>query len=306
MRHPWGMSRTALEKTLAAFIAVWGLAVPPARAQASHAPGPPSLDTISYLYGVNYRTPGVVSAAEPDGADVSRHSIVFLHLDSWRFGSNLVDVNLRISDHAEPAAGGGTGAAEVYAILRSTLSFNKIGGTRRFTYGPLQDVGWEFGFNLQSKNSNYAANEKTLYLGPTFRFAIPRGFLTSGVHFRKEWNHNGVLGTGESYSPNLNVDANWSIPLPSGRVPLTFAGFATVNTPKGLDSFGKPTATEVLIRPRLMVDAGSLLFGSRGVLEAGGGVEYWHNVFGKRAGVVPGADQLAAFVQLTVRLTGGH
>jgi hypothetical protein len=300
------VDRRAVERILAAFLTAWAVIVPLAGAQPFHAAGPPSLDTISYLYGINYRTPGVVSVEQPDGADIGKHTIAFLHLDAWRLGSNLIDVNLRISDHAEPAAGGGTGAAEVYAILRSTLSFNRIGKTRRFTRGPLQDVGWETGFNLQSKNSDYAANEKTLYLGPTFRFAIPRGFLTAGVHYRKEWNHNGLLGTGESYSPNLNVDANWSIPVTSGRVPLTFAGFATVNTPKGLDSFGKPTATEILIRPRLMVDVGSFLLGSRGVLEAGGGIEYWHNLFGKRAGIVPGADQLAAFVQLTVRLTGGH
>jgi hypothetical protein len=300
------MNGRTLRVSTAVVLAASLFVVPAALAQAARPGGPPTLDTISYQYGVNYRTPGVASPEQPTGADIARQTIAFLHLDSWKFGSNLVDMNLRVSDDAEPAAGGGSGATEIYAILRSTLSFNKIGRTRMFAHGALQDLGLEVGLNFQSKNSDYAANEKTLYLGPSFRFSVLRGFLTTGAHFRKEWNHNGVLGVGESYQPNFNVDANWSFLLASGRVPLTLAGLATVNTPKGNDSFGKPTATEVLIRPRLMVDVGSLLLRTRGVLEAGGGVEYWHNMFGKRAGVVPGADQLAAFVQVSVRLSGGH
>jgi hypothetical protein len=51
-----------------------------------------------------------------------------------------------------------------------------------------------------------------------------------------------------------------------------------------------------------MFDVGGLLFRKRGVLEAGGGFEYWHNMYGKPADSKPGAKQMTPFVQLTVNL----
>jgi hypothetical protein len=44
---------------------------------------------------------------------------------------------------------------------------------------------------------------------------------------------------------------------------------------------------------------------ARRVLEVGIGVEYWYNVYGKPAGVVPGAKQPPIFA-LTVHLPTGH
>jgi len=51
--------------------------------------------------------------------------------------------------------------------------------------------------NLETKNSDYAPRERTLYFGPKLQFGIGRGFLNVGLHLRKEWNHNGHLGVKE-------------------------------------------------------------------------------------------------------------
>jgi hypothetical protein len=273
---------------------------------AASQPRPPSTgfqseDSLSYSYGSRFRTPFVTTAEQPRGADIGRNSIEFTHLDFWKYGSNIVDLNLRMSNHAEPAVGGGAGALEVYGIFRADFSLNKIGGTRRFGAGPLRDIALEAGANLETKNSDYSPEERTLFLGPNFQFKIPRGFLNVGVHIRKEWNHEAILGKADNYSPCLNFETNWSVPLPIRRVPLAFAGFATLNTPKGKDSFGTNSVTEYLVRPRLMLDVGALAFHKRGLLEAGGGVEYWYNEFGKPASF-PGATEIAPFFQLTLRL----
>jgi nucleoside-specific outer membrane channel protein Tsx len=244
----------------------------------------------------------VTSPSQPDGADIARNTIEIVHSDSWKYGSNFIDINLRKSSDVEPALGGTTGALEVYAIFRSDFNLNRIAGTRTFAIGPLRDIALEFGANLESKNSHYAPEERTIYVGPNFQFNIPKGFLNVGLHFRKEWNHQGITGKDEDYSPNFNVEITWSVPLPTGRVPLKLEGFCEINTPKGPDSFGSPSHTEFLIHPRLMLDFGAIAFGKPHLLEVGGGYEYWHNVYGKQAHVKPGAIEKTPFFQVTLHL----
>lgn len=265
-----------------------------------------SEDTLSYLYGPSYRTPFVTTPEAPDGADIARHTLELKHFDSWRYGSNLVDISLRKSSDVEPAAAGGTGALEAYAIFRSGLGFNRLTGMRAVAIGPLRDIALEIGANLETKNSDYAPEERTLYVGPSLQFRLLSGFLNVGLHWRKEWNHNGVLGKSESYSPNFNIEPSWRVPFRIGSARLAFEGFADLNTPKGNDSFGQATSTEFLVRPKMTIDLGRVLGRGRQVLEAGIGVEYWHNVYGKPAGVVPGAEQLTPIFALTVRLPTGR
>ncbi len=56
----------------------------------------------------------------------------------------------------------------------------------------------------------------------------------------------------------------------------------------------------------MTIDISRVLGCERQVLEAGIGVEEWHNVYGKRAGVVPGAEQVTPIFALTVRLPTGR
>jgi hypothetical protein len=166
--------------------------------------------SASYLRGSNFRTPFVTTPSQPDGADIPRNVLQFTHIDSWRYGGNFIDVSLKKSGSADPAVGGGnTGALEVYAILRTAFSLGRIGDTKVFNRGPLRDVLVDMGANLESKNSHYAPEERTIYIGPRFEFRIRRGFLNLLLHYRKEWNHQGILGRNEGYDPNFNFETVW-------------------------------------------------------------------------------------------------
>ena len=260
-----------------------------------------SENTVSYMYGPQYRTP-FITTASGTGADIIRSTIQFKHLDSWKYGSNLFTFDIRKSNSVEPASGGGTGALELYAVLRSAFSLNRIANTRAFTAGPLRDVSFEVGANLETKNSHYAPEERTLYVGPKLQFKLPRGFFNVGLHLRKEWNHQGIFGMDESYATNFNIEPTWSIPFRVRGVAMAFEGFADFNTPKGKDSFGKESASEFLLRPQLKFDLSSILHTESRFLEAGIGLEYWHNVYGKPTAQVPGAEQLTPLFTLTVHL----
>ena len=280
-----------------------GQPAPPRAEQPAH-PGPHLFadDSIFVGYGPSYQTPFVLNPGQLTPANIPRTSIEFRHLDAWRLGDNLFDVSLRKSGSAEPSAGGGTGALEPYAILRSSLSYNKLTQSQTMTIGPLRDLGFEFGANLETKNSSFSPQEKTIYIGPVLQVKIPRGFFNVGLHFRKEWNHEAVLGKNESYSPDFNVEPTWALPFAFRRAALTFDGFADLNTPKGKDSFGSPTHTEFITRPFLWLDLGSVVAKKPRLLEAGIGLEYWNNEYGKSAQTVPGASELTPLFQLKLHM----
>jgi hypothetical protein len=278
-------------------------------AQEAEKPGSQSTraeDTVGYLYGPAYKTPFIVSPSSPGGTNIIRNSIEWIHHDRWRFGSNLLDLSLRKSSSIEPAMNGGTGALEPYLVLRSGLGLKQIFSGRVSLPSLLRDISLEGGANLESKNSAFAPEERTLYLGPVLQFNVPRGMLNLGVHLRKEWNHEGILGKDESYNPDLNLEPSWNLPIGLSRVELTWGGFADINTPKGKDSFGVEMQTEVLTRTQLSVDLGTLIGRHKTGVDVGCGLEYWHNEYGKPAGSTPGADELTPLIAVTVHLPGGR
>jgi hypothetical protein len=262
-------------------------------------------DTLSYVVGSSYRNPHTVSASQPDGADIVRNSIEFKHVDGWKYGNNAIEIVMKKSNDVEPAAGGGTGALGLYAVLRSGIGLNRVMGRPVVAVGPLRDISFEVGTNLETKSSAYAPQERSLFVGPVLQFRFGAAFLNVGFHLRKEWNHNGNYGVSESYDPDLNVEPVWHFPFRVGRVQLAFDGFADYNTAKGKDGGGRETAAEFITRPVLKVDVGSLVKGRARLLEAGVGIEYWHNMFGKDADKVPGAKQCTAVFLLTVHLPMG-
>jgi hypothetical protein len=91
-----------------------------------------------------------------------------------------------------------------------------------------------------------------------------------------------------------------ALPVPDRPRPLAFDGYADYNTGKGRDAAGRETRAELIARPQLRLDLGSLVGRSR--VELGVGLEYWHNIFGKDADAVPGADQLTPVLTLAVHL----
>lgn len=285
-------------------------AIPPAQnavLQTASQPARPaapqfSSDVVAYWYGANYRTPFVINSTG-QAADIARNAVEYAHSGSWSLGSNLADVLVNQSSSAEPAASGGTGATEIYATLRSSLGLNEVTHSQAFHLGPVRDLAMEVGANLETKNSSYAPAERTIYIGPKIQFALPRGYFNVGLHFRKEWNHEGVLGKAENYDPDFNIEPAWLLPIPAGKVHLAYTGFADYNTAKGKDSFGTPTAPEFLIRNYLSLDLGGLMLHRARMLDLNGGFWYWHNEYGKPSSD-PGAKQMTPIVGIAFHLDG--
>jgi len=262
-------------------------------------------NVLAYWLGSRYRTPFVLKPNTFRAADIQRQSLEFTHVDFWKMGSNLADVMVNQSDMAEPAAGGGSGATEVYVTLRSDMGLNEITHSRTFRTGPLRDIAIEIGANLETKNSAFAPAERTLYAGPKFQLALPKGYFNVGLHLRQEWNQEGVLGKSEHYDPDFNTEATWMLPFTPGKLHLAYAGFADYNTPKGKDSFGTKTVGEFLVRSTVSVDAGQFLFGRAQLLDVSAGLWYWHNEYGKPSSLA-GAKQATPFLGLVYHLDGGR
>jgi hypothetical protein len=307
-------ARSSLRQTLGKSVlalALWSTLAVPGMAADDEQGGPPSRpptfadNTLMYVFGPAYRNPFITTPSQPDGADISRNAIEFRHIDAWKYGHNVVEIIIKKSSEIEPAAGGGTGAAELYSVFRSGVGVNRIAGAPIVGLGPLRDVDIQVGMNLETKNSDYAPQERTLYFGPNLQFRVGQGFLNVGLHLRKEWNHNGQLGVSESYDVDFNIEPVWHIPFRIGGARLAFDGFADYNTPKGRDAAGHDTRAEFITRPLLKLDISRVVGQQSHVLELGVGFEYWHNMFGKDASRVPGADQLTPVFSLAVHLPLG-
>ena len=266
---------------------------------------PSGSDVFAYWYGPSYRTPFVLEPGSGNAADIERNAIEYTHLGFWALGSNFADVMVSKSSMAEPASGGGSGATEAYVILRSNIGLNEATGTNAFRKGPMRNLSIELGANLETKNSSFAPAEKTIYFGPNLQFALPRGYLNVGLHLRKEWNHEGVLGKSEDYNPDFNIEPTWMFPFTIGRMHLAYTGFADYNTPKGNDSFGAPTVGEFLLRNAVTVDIGAALFKRAQLLDLSAGFWYWHNEYGKPSSD-PGAEQMAPMIGVAFHLDGGR
>ena len=277
-------------------------ASPKARAP-SHTSSP--VNTLTYWYGMRYHTPFVLRPNSSEPANIIRNSIEYKHTDFWSMGSNFADVMLAKSNMAEPSSGGGDGAVEAYVTLRSTFGLNELTGTRAFHFGPVRNVALEAGANFETKNSSFAPSERTIYIGPNLQFAVSRGYFNVGLHYRKEWNHEGVLGKNEDYDPNFNIEPSWMFPFAIGNAHLAYAGFAEYNTVKGTDSFGTPSAPEFLFRSTVSLDLGSLMLHRTQLVELNGGLWYWHNEYGKPS-TLPGTTQTTPIIGLTFHLDGGR
>ncbi|MBL8142575.1 MAG: hypothetical protein JNM38_15760 [Acidobacteria bacterium] len=310
-----GRQPSAASTGAASVVLVSALMAPHATAQSTQAPAgatsvqrsafaPPTFsdDTFAYIFGTRYRNPFTASAAEPDGADITRRNIEFKHVDAWKYGHNLAVITIKSSNGVEPAAGGNAGAMGLYAILRAGLSINRIAGRPVIAIGPLKDVDLQAGVNLQTKNSAFAPNERTFYAGPNFQFRFGQAFVNVAVQVRQEWNRNGILGRVEDYDVGVNISPAWNIPFRIGGARLVFDGFADYNSAKGRDVTGHQTKAEFLARPQLKLDISRLAGQPSRVLELGVGLEYWHNMFGKNADTVPGASQLTPIVSLNIHL----
>jgi nucleoside-specific outer membrane channel protein Tsx len=235
---------------------------------------------LGYRTGNNFREPGIE-------ASIQKQIITLDHVSGNSLGSNFFNVDMLKSDSNDPinnaAAASPKGAQEVYVAYRNNLSFSKMTKSK-VAFGPVTDVEWTTGFDWNSKNTEFAPSVYKLILGPTLSFKVP-GFLTVGLQYYKEWNHNsfGGFNGGNNnvvFDGTYQVNVAWGINAPIGPVPGKFKGFAAFTGPKGKDGSTVQTKLETLIDAYWMADISSLLGAKKGTWQLGPGVEYWNNKFG--------------------------
>jgi hypothetical protein len=250
--------------------------------------------SIGFRDGWSQSNVGGNPGDEKGSRGVNKAIVNLGHFDTWDYGSNFFNVDVLFSDKNEAAYGGtssppfnnGAGSTEFYALYRGQLSPDKIFGINT-AIGPFSAINFEIGGDAEGENTEFAPAKKLLVAGPNFHVAMPAGFLNIGVHISKEWNHNGFCADACS-KPGGPVDFDatpefefvWLYPLAFTGLPMDFRGFMNVVLPKGKDGFGGHTYTEILARPQIQLDLGTLLYKKAHKPDIYFAVELWEHKFG--------------------------
>jgi nucleoside-specific outer membrane channel protein Tsx len=253
-------------------------------------------NSVGARYGAAFKEPGIASSKQPHGEDIHKLILNFGHFDVWKYGSNFINIDALFSDGRDPANNSTDhGATEVYAVYRGQLSPDKLAGINT-KFGPIEAINFEIGGDFNTKNTSFAPEKRLLIVGPNFHIAMPAGFFDVGVHLSKEWNYNGIVGKNVDFNATPEFEAVWLYPLGFTGLPLDFRGFANLVLPKGKDGFEANTAAEILARPQLQLDIGSMLFGKKHLPDLYFAVEYWWNKFGNDHTKVPGSYAITPMV----------
>lgn len=230
---------------------------------------------IGYRYGTQFTEPS-------NPRDIEKHVLQFTHVSGYSLGQNFLNLDVLQSDSVDPASGGDSGATEAYLTYRHQLHLGKLTG-EPLAFGPIKDVALTGGFDLNTKNTDFAPRKRLLVAGPTLKFDMPRGFVDLSLFYAHEWNHCGASFCAINeieFDPYYQVNLAWGLPFEAGPLPMKFQGFYNYNGEKGEDYQGNDTDPEQLMRTSLMLDVGQLAWGESNQLWAGVGYEYWRNKFG--------------------------
>lgn len=253
---------------------------------------------LGYRYGTQFHEPS-------NTKDVRKHVLQYSQASGYSVGQNFVNLDILQSDKNDPSSGGDTGATEFYLTYRHQLHLGKL-LERDLSFGPVKEVAFTVGFDLNTKNTTFAPRKRLVVAGPTLKFNVPNnGFFDLSLLAGKEWNHCGLGSCTDhehGFDNQLILSAAWGLPFQAGPVPLKFQGFINYNTDKGKDYAGVKTEAETLMRTSLMVDVGQLAAGRKNTLLVGVGYEMWLNKFGNHAtaaGVTkPGINTYAPTLQM--------
>ena len=253
---------------------------------------------LGYRYGTQFHEPS-------NTKDVRKHMLQYSQSSGYSVGQNFVNLDILQSDKNDPSSGGDTGATEFYLTYRHQLHLGKL-LERDLSFGPVKEVAFTAGFDLNTKNTTFAPRKRLVVAGPTLKFKVPNnGFFDLSLLAGKEWNHCGLASCTDhehGFDTQLILSAAWGLPFQAGPVPLKFQGFLNYNTDKGKDYAGVKTEAETLMRTSLMVDVGQMAAGRKNTLLMGVGYEMWLNKFGNHAtaaGVTkPGINTYAPTLQV--------
>ena len=167
---------------------------------------------LSYAVLFNGTDPGVT-------AKTVKQVYAYTHFDVWAYGTNLINLSLSKSDHADPSVPCGSalatpadqcaGAAEFYGLIRSTFGWNQLFDTKMFSYGGiLRNISFEVGVDGKTVNNFLAQNKKDVVAGLQFAFDLPyKGYLNIAPLYYQEWGHNAYLTPGQVGTGCFPVDA---------------------------------------------------------------------------------------------------
>lgn len=237
-------------------------------------------NSISWRFGNQFREPF-------NSQDISKNIISLTHVDSYKYGSNFLNIDELVSDSHDPInATSSAGALETYIVFRTTLDLGKV-SDHEIKFGPSRGVGMTSGFDYNNKrDADYNSRKQMFVLGPTLMIDVP-GFLNLSV--LELWESNspsisaGAFDPGYPagryyYSPHPSLNVVWAIPL--GFLPISFEGYADFIAAKGIDETGHQTAPETDIDLQFMFDLAAVTGSSKNTFRAGLEYQYWHNKFG--------------------------
>jgi hypothetical protein len=293
-------------------------------------------DRITYSWMPNGTDPGAYSlkpGAQAWNGNTAKQVYSFTHFDAWQYGTNFFTISAFKSDHNDPASpcsgattystentnrfGGGdsycAGATEFYGLFRSTLGWNELFGTKQFSMGPLHNISFEWGADIEAENTVFGPAKRDFVGGLQFAFDLPyKGYINVAPLAYKEINRNAfttctaLSGPGSiGCNPDGNVSFNWTWAveinyymdlgfLPENYQFFSISGRAGFYGPKGNDvGPGAPpgapgitstaTKTELNSEPiRLTFDASKAFMGNKysHFVDVWVAYRYWQNKFG--------------------------
>jgi hypothetical protein len=260
-------------------------------------------NSISYHYEFTANNPGA--------GKTPKDVVSFTHFDVWAYGTNFFNVDwLKATNGRAPPLGApaapcdfnGTsvcdGYTEIYGFFRSTLGWNQLTGTKNFAFGPLTNIEFIVGADVNTDNTSLESAKRAIEGGVQFDFAAPyKGFLNVAVVAYKEWQNDGfaALGGPGSLNPGgrVDFDTTWGIEAlyvqPLGflppSLPLTFKSLLVIHGPKGCGEACNPgpgleRTTEYLTQQTLALDVGQMVWNKAGQFSVWGAYRYWKNKFG--------------------------
>jgi hypothetical protein len=259
-------------------------------------------NSLSYSYAFTANNPGA--------GKTPKDILSFTHFDVWAYGTNFFNVDwLKATNGAAPPNGApaapcdfnGTsvcsGYTEIYGLFRSTLGWNQIFNTKAFAVGPLTNIEFVVGSDLNTDNTTLGSAKRSIQGGLQFDFATPyKGFIDISFSAYKEWQNDGFaaqgVGNGLNLSGKVDFDPTWAIealysqPLAFQPLPLTFKSFVVIHGPKGCGEPCGPVGpglkrtTEYLTQQTLLLDVGKLAWGKPDQFAVWTAYRWWKNKFG--------------------------
>lgn len=255
------------------------------------------------------------TATNPGAGETPKNVLHFSHFDVWAYGTNYVNVEwLQATNGRNPPAGtpkepcdqGGpdfpAGAdqcpaySEVYAFFRSTLGWNQLSGTKQFSYGPLKNIEFIIGGDVNTDNTTLQSRKRAIMGGLQFDFDMPnKGFFNAAVMAYKEWQNDGFASTFPSQpepnpSGNVDFDTTWAVELnysqPIGSTPFKYSALVVMHGAKGCGEPCQPMGpgairtTELLTQQLLIFDVGKAFWNDPGHYAVFAGYRWWKNKFG--------------------------